>query len=282
MLKSIAVRLMLVMALCTVCFSCQDKTVKEGKLFILGGGNLSSSIIDKIIEESGLAIGGYGVILPMSSIEPDTAIFYTTAYFTEKGLSNVCGLYFEKGKTYSKARIDSIRNASMVFISGGDQSRFMDAIEGTLIKAAIHEVYEKGNVVCGTSAGAALMSKTMITGNELKHPENDGVFNTMEAKNVETIEGLGMLEKVIIDQHFIIRKRLNRSVCACIENPDCMVVGIDEPAGIFVEGNTATVLDSQVVVLQNPSDTKTKNGLLGARKIQMDVYLPGESFRIKK
>jgi len=122
----------------------------------------------------------------------------------------------------------------------------------------------------------------MITGNELKYPENDGGFYTMEAANVETIQGLGMLEKVIIDQHFIIRKRLNRSVCACIEHPELMVIGIDEPAGIFVKGNTATVLDGQVVVLQNPSETKTKNGLLGARNIQLDVFLPGESFQILK
>ena len=126
------------------------------------------------------------------------------------------------------------------------------------------------------------MSKTMITGNELKHPDAEIVFTTMEGDNVETIEGLGMLEKVIVDQHFIIRKRLNRSVCACIEHPDQMVVGIDEPAGIFVEGGTATVLDAQVVVLQNPSGPKSENGLLGARKIQMDVYLPGESFCIEK
>ncbi|HNY56808.1 MAG TPA: cyanophycinase [Bacteroidales bacterium] len=282
MLKSIAVRMMLLTALCAAGYSCRSETPKEGKLFILGGGNLSSSIISKIVAESGLDKGGYGVILPMSSEEPDTAIFYTTAYFTKQGLNNVHGLHFVRGKPYSQARIDSIRNARMVFISGGDQSRFMEAVEGTPIKAAIHEAFEKGNVVCGTSAGAALMSKTMITGNELKNPDADVVFATMEAENVETIEGLGMLEKVIIDQHFIIRKRLNRSVCACIEHPEQMVVGIDEPAGIFVEGNTATVLDAQVVVLRNPVDPKSENGLLGARNIQLDVYLPGESFRILK
>ena len=106
MLKSIAVRLMLVMALCTVCLSCQDKNVKEGKLFILGGGNLSSSIIGKIIAESGLDKGDTDVILPMSSEEPDTAVYYTTAYFTSQGLSNVYGLHFVKGKPYSQARID--------------------------------------------------------------------------------------------------------------------------------------------------------------------------------
>jgi cyanophycinase len=279
MSKKIAFRTLSLIALCIICISCTNSK-KEGKLFILGGGNLSSSIIEKIIKESGIDNGGYGVILPMSSEEPDTALFYTTAYFTRKGLHNVYGLNFIKGKPYSQGRIDSIRNAKMIFISGGDQSRFMDIIKGTPIKAAIHEAYDKGSVVCGTSAGASLMSKIMITGNELKHPENDGGFYTMEAANIQTIEGLGMLEKVFIDQHFIIRKRLNRSVCACIEHPDLMCVGIDEPAGIFVEGNTATVLDAQVVVLQHPSGTKTENGLLGARNIQMSVYLPGESFKI--
>jgi cyanophycinase len=282
MVKNIGFRIILLSVLCAVCFSCQNNK-KEGKLFILGGGHIHSSVIDKIIQESGIGTGRYGIILPMSSEIPDTAVIENGYYFKEKGITSVYGLNFIKGKPFTKARIDSIRNAGMIFISGGDQSRFMDAIAGTPIKEAIHEAFQNGCLVCGTSAGAALMSRKMITGNELKHAESANVFTSMEAKNVEIIEGLGMLEKVIIDQHFIVRKRLNRSVCACIENPDCMCVGIDEPAAILVEGNKATVYGvSQVVVLRNPSGIKAENGLLGARNIRMDVYLPGESFRINK
>jgi cyanophycinase len=282
MFRSGVFRLLFLMALGSICLSCRNNN-KEGKLFIMGGGDLQPSLIEKIIEVSGIDKGGYGVILPMASVIPDTALMYTTAYFTGKGRNNVYGLNFEKGKPFSQARIDSIRNAKMVYISGGDQTKFMDDIAGTPIQQAIHEAYEKGGLICGTSAGAAVMSKRMITGNELKHPDPEVNFSTMEAKNVEIIEGLGMLEKTIIDQHFIIRKRLNRTVTACMENPDYMCVGIDEPAAILVDGNKATVYgDSQVIRVQHPRKIKVVNGLLGAREIKIDVYLPGESFRIKK
>jgi cyanophycinase len=281
MIRSFLSGVLFITIFCIICLSCRN-TPEQGSLFILGGGNIQSPVIDKIIEISGIGSNGYGVILPMSSSIPDSAILWTTEYFTSKGLHNVYGINYKKGNPCTQALIDSIRNANMVFISGGDQSVFMDVIAGTEIKEAIHEAYKKGSLICGTSAGAALMSKIMITGNELKHNDSTSNFNTMEAGNIETIEGLGMLEEVIIDQHFIIRKRMNRSVCACIENPDCMCVGIDEPASILVKGNKATVYgDGQVVVLQHPAKVKVESGLLGARNIQMDVYLPGESFYIK-
>jgi len=97
------------------------------------------------------------------------------------------------------------------------------------------------------------------------------------------IEGLGFLEFIIIDQHFIKRKRLNRLTVMCIENPELTGIGIEESTAIFVNGNNATVYGSgQVVVLQNTSaETKVENGLLGAKELKMSVYLPKESFRIK-
>jgi cyanophycinase len=267
-----------------ILFSSFQPEKKTGRLFIIGGGDISASVVDKMIHESGIDKGGYGIILPMSSEEPDSAVFYTKADFVERGCTNINGLIFKKGQAWTTAMIDSIRNARMIFISGGDQSRFMDIIAGTPVKKAIHEAFDKGALVCGTSAGAALMSKKMVTGNELKHPSNDGVFNSMEAKNIEIIEGLGMMENVIIDQHFIKRKRLNRMVCASMENPDCVCIGIDESTAILVNGNDATVYGkSQVVVLRHPTAvTKVENGLLGATNMQLDVYLTGESFRIKK
>jgi len=263
--------------------SCQTGN-KKGKLFIIGGGEISSAVIDKMITESGIDKDGYGVILPMSSVEPDTAAFYTRLDFVGRGSSNVYGLSFKKGDTFPQSRIDSIRNAKMVFISGGDQSKFMDIIEGTSVKEAIHAAFKNGSLICGTSAGAALMSKKMITGNELKYPENDGVFKTIEANNIEIIEGLGMLENVIIDQHFIKRKRLNRLISACIENPEQLCVGIDESTAILVEGFSATVYGAnQVVVLRNRfSNKKIKDELLGASGLGLDVFLPGDSFSLKK
>ncbi len=231
---------------------------------------------------SGLDKDGYAVILPMASEIPDSAVIEVAVDFINKGCS-IYGLQFRKGEPCPQSKIDSILNARLIYISGGDQSRFMDAIAGTPIQNAIHEAFNRGHLVCGSSAGAAVMSKKMITGNELKHPNVDEGFITMEAGNIEVKEGLGMLENVIIDQHFIKRKRLNRSISVCIENPENMIVGINESAAILVNGNKATAYGGQVIVLRNPSSSrKIRDGLLGAENIRLDVYLPGESFRIKK
>src|SRR5690606_26810252 len=97
----------------------------------------------------------------------------------------------------------SITNAKMIYISGGDQNRFMDIIAGTAIEKAIHQSYANGNLIAGTSAGAAVMSKLMITGEELKHP--NASLRNIESDNIEIGTGLGMLNQVIIDQHFVKR-----------------------------------------------------------------------------
>jgi|WetSurMetagenome_2_1015567.scaffolds.fasta_scaffold70502_2 cyanophycinase len=283
MKKTIIFPILLIGLYCFIFSSCQpDK--KAGKLFIIGGGEKPAAMIDKMIQLSGIDKEGYGIVLPMSSIQPDTAILDSRTDFMSRGCNHVYGINYKKGEPISQSRIDSIRNARLIFISGGDQSRFMDAIAGTPIQAAIHEAFENGSVISGTSAGAAVMSRKMITGNELKYPDNNESFKTMEAGNIEVKEGLGMLETVIIDQHFIKRKRLNRLISVCMENPENICAGIDESTALLVEGNTATVYGlNQVIVLRHRSaKTKVENGLLGARNIQLDVLLPGESFRINK
>ncbi len=255
---------------------------EQGTLFIVGGGKVNASMRDKMIEASGLDKQGYMVILPMSSEEPEVNVEETRRIFTDKPGLNIVDFVIHKGDTVTSACLDSIRNACLVFISGGDQTRFLDIIAGTGIKEAIHDAYKKGACIAGTSAGASLMSKVMVTGNELKHPE-DGNFTTIEAENVETIEGLGFLEHVTIDQHFVVRKRLNRMITYSIENPNHTCVGIDEATAIFVEGNKATVYGiGQVIVLRNKSaKISRQQNLLGVKGLKLDVILPGDSFKLE-
>ena len=255
---------------------------KKGTLFIIGGGKVNESMRDQMLKASGLDTAGYMIVLPMSSEEePLVNVEEAKLKFKDIPGLKITYLNINKGDTVSAVQLDSIRNACLVFISGGDQSHFLDVVEGTGIKEAIHDAYNKGSLIAGTSAGASLMSKIMVTGNELKHPE-DGGFTTIEAGNVETIEGLGFLQNVTIDQHFVVRKRLNRMIAYCIENPNHIGVGIDEGTAIFVDGDSATVFGvSQVVVIKNKgAKTTIQNGLLGAQGLQLDVYLPGESFKL--
>jgi cyanophycinase len=158
----------------------------------------------------------------------------------------------------------------------------MGVVQGTDIEKAIHDAYDKGAVVGGTSAGAAVMSKLMITGNELKHPEYSSTFRNIEENNIEIKQGLGFVEGAIIDQHFVKRSRYNRLISAIIEYPNVKGIGIDEATAILVSGNTAEVVgDSQVIVFENPRRSKVvKDGKLSAKGIVMNVYLAGEKFRV--
>lgn len=258
--------------------------INKGQLFIIGGGKRPESMIKKLVELSGINKKGYGIILPMSSAEPDSSIYYAKLQFSSLGLENVIGMNFNKGDTITQTQQDSLINASMIYIAGGDQNKFMDIVINTPIEAAIKKAYERGNIIAGTSAGAAVMSEKMITGNELRHPEYESTFRNIESDNIELKQGLGLLKTAIVDQHFIKRSRHNRLFSAIIEHPDMLGIGIDESTAIVVKGDSAKVMgDSQVIIFSNPGQSKKQAGsLLGAENIEIDILLPGSRFSLKQ
>ncbi|MGK0286199.1 MAG: cyanophycinase [Salibacteraceae bacterium] len=262
--------------------SCVQNSDPKGKLFIIGGGSRPSAMVERIVKESGIDKEGYGIVLPMSSSIPDSSAYYATKQFYKQGVTNVYELHFVKEEKLTASKLDSIRNAKLIYISGGDQNRFMAIVGGTKIETLIHEAYKKGALIAGTSAGAAVMSKMMITGSELKHPEYASTFRNIESENIEIKTGLGLITTIIVDQHFVKRSRYNRLLSAVIEHPEVAGVGIDESTAILVSGETMEVVGaSQVIVFKNPSLSKTTfKDKLGAQGIIMSLYLPGEIFTI--
>jgi cyanophycinase len=265
-------------------FGAEKKHKTKGKLFIIGGGNRPVGMINRLIDEAGLRDGGYIFILPMASEEADSAIIWSGEQFLKKGIINVTGFNFKADIVPEQKWLDSLENASLIYISGGDQARFMKVISGSPVFNAIHNAFEKGAVIAGTSAGAAVMSSKMITGNELRYPEYHETFKRIESNNIEFAKGLGLLDNAIIDQHFVMRSRHNRLLTAVLENPEMPGIGIDEATAILVKGSEAEVVgNSQVIVFRNKGKgTNTAGNKLGSRKIVLDIYLPGEKFRIKK
>lgn len=240
-------------------------------------------MMNELVDLSGIRNKGYMYVLPMASSVPDSAIIWAREDFMAAGISRVPGYNFLAGQTPPKPQLDSLRSAKLIYICGGDQSRFMSVVLNTPVMNAIHEAYKNGAVIAGTSAGAAVMSKKMITGNQKKHPEADAGFVTIEADNIEIKEGLGLLKEVIIDQHFIRRQRLNRLLAASIENPEELCIGIDESTAIIVKGKNVRVTGAgQVLSIGNRRAVKTvQNGMLGTENLQISVYLPGQSFIIE-
>jgi len=239
-------------------------------------------MINRMINEAGLKSGGYAIILPMSSSEQDTAIYYATKSFREAGINNVYGIKCSKDEANSVPKADSILQAKLIYITGGDQSRFMDVVQGSKVEQAIRQAHMKGATIAGTSAGAAVMSERMITGNQLKESEYTSTFATIEKNNLETRQGLGMIKNAIIDQHFVARSRHNRLLTAILESPELTGIGIDESTAILVINNRAEVIGmSQVLVFKNRRKRVNLNlEKLGGKGIKVDIYLPGNSFRI--
>ncbi|MCS7004137.1 MAG: cyanophycinase [Cytophagales bacterium] len=256
----------------------------KGKLFIIGGGPRPVSLIKRLVDASGIRNGGYVVILPMASADPaDTVLFYSRRQFDSLGIKNIVAFSFKKGEKPAPSKIDSLSKATIIYISGGDQNKFMDIVGGTEIEKAILTAYQNGATIAGTSAGAAVMSEKMITGNALKYPDYESTFEVIEAKNLDIGRGLGFIKRGIIDQHFLIRSRHNRLITSIIEYPDLIGVGIDESTAILVQGDSAEVVGlSQVMVFENPERSAyQKNGKLGARNLRIHLLVEGEKFFLR-
>jgi len=256
----------------------------EGSLFIIGGGSRPPEMVERMIDEAGIWEEGYVAILPMSSSVPDSAIIWASEQFLDYGITNIAGFNFLHGEEPPAAWVDSLRKAPLIYISGGDQNRFMNIVYDTPVMDAIHEAYEGGALIAGTSAGAAVMSEKMITGDELRYPEYRATFPVIESENLELAEGLGLLTTAIIDQHFVWRSRHNRLITSVLDHPDLPGIGIDESTAILVHRNNAEVIgEAQVLVYRNPDASRTKHEhKLGGRNLRLDIFLPGEVFAIKE
>lgn len=256
----------------------------KGKLLIIGGGSRPAYMMNKFIELAG-GFNAKIVIVPNASELPRDEAWDHSSEFVKLGCTNVKALYFNREQVDSPENLAELEGATGVFFSGGDQAKLFREVGKSKFFDKIRDIYEKGGMVGGTSAGAAVMSKVMITGNELIVHDSDYVFFTVHANNVETVEGFGFLDNVIIDQHFIVRKRLNRLICATIEH-QLPGIGIDESTAILVEdGRYFTVVGESGVVIVNPTTGKklknNKNGMLSARDITMHLLMDGDRYDMK-
>ena len=262
----------------------QQSTSPKGHLFIIGGGEKTEGLMQEMLKVSGLSKEDYVIVLPMSSEEPDSSVIFASEDFASVGIKHVVGFNFKENEFVAPSKIDSIQKAKLIFITGGDQTRFMKVVGHGPIYRAIHNAYQAGATIAGTSAGAAVMSKQMITGNALKYPEYTGKYPCIEADNIEISEGLGLVTNMIVDQHFIKRQRLNRLLAVTIENPNELCVGIDESTAIIVSADSFRVAgENQVIVISNPRKSKTLfHNLLGGKGLNLDILLPGETYMMIK
>ena len=145
--------------------------------------------------------------------------------------------------------------ADIIYFTGGQQCKLARALHGTRFLKIIHERFENGATISGTSAGAAVMSKVMIAGKSCNAPEDrDTNTSGVIAEDGVTLgEGFGFMPEVIIHQHFVVRNRLHTLFSSLLRYPNMLGIGIDEATAIDVSSDDGTfevVGKSQVVVIE--------------------------------
>lgn len=231
----------------------------KGVLVIIGGGERTDDIMKTIIRYGGGEENARVLVIPFASDEPEISGPFLVNQFETFG-SKADFLICEPEEVDLVENLEKLDNVNVVFFSGGDQNRLVKYLEGSEFLQKIRSIYENGGVVSGTSAGAAVMSEVMITGKQYSDESETPAFDKIQKGDVLTSKGFGFLKNIIIDQHFIIRKRENRLFSVLKDYPAFRGVGIDEATAIVIKpDNTMSVVGkSQVLVFEpiyrNPNE----------------------------
>lgn len=239
----------------------------QGTLVVVGGGSMPEAIVRAAVDLAG-GTKARVVVLPQASELPPSE--ESLERWRKAGVQSAA--LIELGDP-NKA-VQAVRAADLIWIGGGDQNRFMKAIQGTGVGDAIRDRHRAGAVVGGTSAGAAVLSQVMITG--------DADLAAVKAGATKTSDGLALDTRVIFDQHFIARQRFNRLLSAVLDRPQLVGVGIDESTGVIVRGAKFEVVGvGQVMILDaRHAHPGAKGGPLSATNVRLHLLKEGMSFQL--
>ena len=260
--------------------------VGAGHLVIVGGGPLPDVIDRRFLQLAGGANARI-VVLPMASEAGAQSGAARAAAFKKLGAASAVSMQLERKDVGADSVARILGQATGIWFPGGDQNRLTAAIIGTAVLDSIRSRYRHGAVVGGTSAGAAVMSDPMISGDERRpggnRPPGDSSDNwlTIDRDDVVLVPGFGLLPGVTVDQHFLRRKRHNRLISVVLERPSIVGIGIDESTALVVppSGRWEIVGASQAVVYDARKAAVTPKGkTLGAANIQVHVLPAGSTF----
>lgn len=219
-----------------------------GALLIVGGGGTTTNMYERAIQLGGGADARV-VIFPQASELPDTG----------EGSAKVWRGYVTDGQNVRVADVKDkegaqrlVEGATIIWFPGGVQQRLMDALDDDLRALIRKRYYEDEHVVVGgTSAGAAVMSSVMITGDYVSESGEEGGLGVVHGGTVRTERGLGLIDWAIVDQHFFKRRRFNRLLSCVLDHHELIGIGIDERTSILVTKGTEfeVIGESNVLVI---------------------------------
>lgn len=238
--------------------------VPKGKLIIIGGAvDMGSNvtlqehilqpdyikffeqgILRRIINESSKHEGSKIEVITTASQIPELVGTEYIKAFGQLNVTNVDVLHIKTREDAAKKEyLDRIRKADVVMFSGGDQLRLTAIFGGTEFLQILKQRYQKENfVIAGTSAGAAAASTHMI----YRGQSNEALVKG----EVQITAGLGFIDSVIVDTHFVQRGRIGRLMYAVATNPGILGIGLGEDTGLLItEGYMMEAIGSGLIIL---------------------------------
>ena len=246
----------------------------KGKLIVIGGAvdkgsfteknfekqvekNLNffeTGILKRIITESSKKENSkIEIITTASKIPREVGPEYARA-FEYLGAQQVNVLHIEKREeALNQEIISRVQAADIIMFTGGDQLRLTSILGGTPVHDEILRKYQTEEFIyAGTSAGAAAASNNMIYQGSSSEALLKG--------EVKITSGLGLMDNVVFDTHFVQRGRIGRLFQAVVSNPKTLGIGLGEDTGLLItHGNAMEAIGSGLVILVDGRNIKDTN-----------------------
>jgi len=256
----------------------------KGRLVIIGGAEDKEGdcvILKEFIRLAGAAKARVAV-MTVATDQPDEYADEYLKVFKRLGVDDARAVDVSSRKdVHDPKALEIIERATGIFFTGGDQLHITSLMGGTEMQVLIRKKYEEGAVIGGTSAGAAMMSNSMIIRGESNCTPRFG--------GMEIGPGMDFLRDTMIDTHFSQRGRIGRLLTAIAHYPQDLGFGVDENTALVASGgelevigeNTVTVVDAGGITYTNLPDLE-RDQALTIHGVKIHVLSAGHKFDLEK
>ena len=256
----------------------------KGKLVIIGGGEDKEGDCAILKEFVRLAGGPKAriVVMTVATDAPEESAAEYKKVFKKLGAADAQAVDVSSRRdVLDEKALSLIEGASALFFTGGDQIHVTSLMGGTRMQELIYERFKAGLVIGGTSAGAAMMSNSMIIrGDSNCNPRFGGM---------EIGPGMDFLPGTMIDTHFSQRGRIGRLLTAVAHYPQDIGLGIDENTALVVSDgrcevfgeNSVTVVDAGGITYTNLPDL-AQDEALTLHGVRVHVLAEGHKYDLEK
>jgi cyanophycinase len=256
-----------------------------GMLMLIGGaedkvGN--RAILRRFLELAGGATARIAIIATASEIHGIVAQTYRRI-FGELGAHDVRVMeLYQREQCFAPEALEPLNDATGIFLTGGNQLKLMTILGGTPAATRIRRVYRHGCLVAGTSAGASAVCQHMMA---------YGSSGTTPRKAMmHFAPGLGLITRLLVDQHFGARGRTGRLITAIAHNPYLLGVGLDEDTAIEIDakrqmqvfGRGSVMVVDGAGTLYNNIHRLPDNAPLAVYDLRFHILTHGHSFDIRQ